>query len=311
MKTRTSERRVKSLARAIAAVFHRAGAGQLCCSILLAGLVACSTTHGTLVDAQLEVFSPEFSKIRDPATVAVFVNWHQGCVFGECDSPRVELHDVAAACIQSGLRRVNPDSRAVAGPEQLRQDSSALVADPRKRGQPDSRFDADLVSRLRQDEIRYGLVLDISRTLGTPNRETTLEPLFDPRTPSLGVWQRGHRPVHVRVEAILIELESRRWLARIRRDFSDVRSYTANVVLVYFIYPVPRFFKASRSSADLSACEEIGVALGNLFSGKQERARLEREGTAVRCRSTSQSSRKIVVGRCSAEQCEAPADLCY
>jgi hypothetical protein len=311
VKTRISERRVKMLPRAIAAVFHRVGAGHLCCSILLAGLVACSTTPGTLVDAQLEVYSPEISEIRDPETVAVFVNWHQGCVFGECDTPRVELHDDAAACIQSGLRRVNPDLRAVAGPAQLRQDTSALLADPRERGQPDSRFDADLVSKLRQDEIRYGLVLDISRTLGTPGRATALEPIPDPKFPSLIVWRRSHRSVHVRAEAILIELESRRWLARIRRDFKDVRGYTAGVVLVNFIYPIPRFFEASHSSAELSACKEIGVALGNLFLGKQGLVRLKRESAVVRCRTTPQGSRRIAVGHCSAEQCKALADLCY
>lgn len=312
MKTRISERRAKMVPRAIAAVFHRAGAGHLCCSILLAGLVACSTTPGTLVDTQLKVYSPEISENRDPETVAVFVNWHQGCVFGECDTPRVELHDDVAACIQAGLRRVKPDLRAVAGPAQLRQDTSALVADPRERGQPDSRFDADLVSKLRQDEIRYGLILDISRTLGIPGEATGLEPILsDPGVPSLVVRRRSHRSVHVRAEAILVELESRRWLARIRRDFKDVRGYTAAVVLVNFKYPIPSGFEASRSSAEVSACEEIGVALGNLFLGKQGLARLERESTVVRCRTTPQDSRRIVEGHCSAEQCEALADLCY
>jgi len=311
MNIRISERRGKRLLGAIAVVICQLRAGHLCGVILAAGLVACSTTPGTLVDARSEVFSPVISKDGDPQTVAVFVNWHQGCVFGECDTPQVELQNQAAACIQSGLRRVNPDVRAIPGPEQLPQDTSALVADPREEGHPDLRFDADLVSKLRKEGIQYAVILDVYRTLGPSAQVTTLKGIYDPKVPSAIVWRQSRRSVRVRAEAILIELDSRRWLARIRRDFRDVRDHTASIVVFYFLYPIPRSFEASRSSAGLSACEKVGEGLGNVFSGQQGLARLETKGTFVTCKTTPQVSRRIAAGQCSGDQCPVLRELCY
>jgi len=312
MKIWISERRGKRLLGAIAKAIGQLRAGHLCGVILAAGLVACSTTPGTLVDARSEVFSPVISKNGDPQTVAVFVNWHQGCVFGECDTPEVELQNQAAACIQSGLRRVNPDVRAIPGPGQLPQDTSALVADPREKGHPDLRFDADLVSKLRKEGIQYAVILDVYRTLGTSAQETELE-LIDTQVPSAIVRRKSRRSVRVRAEAILIELDSRRWLARIRRDFRDYRDHAASFVLLKFLYPIPRFleFEATRSTAGLSACEKVGEGLGNVLSGQQGLARLETKGTFVTCKSSPQVSRRIAAGQCSGDQCPVLAELCY
>ena len=312
MTTRISERRGRLSLGAIAEVTGHFRLGHLCGVILAAGLAACSATPGRLVDAQSEVFSPVISRPGDAKTVAVFLHWHQGCVLGECDTPRVELHDQAAACIQTGLQRVDPDVRAVPGPEQLPQDTSALVDDPREKGDPDPRFNADLVAKLQNNGIRYALVLDISRTLGAPARATGVMTLKDPRAPSPMLWRRSHSSIRVRAEAILIDLDSRRWLARIRRDFKDSRDNAAAVILVGFVYPVPLFFGASQSSAGLNACNKVGEGLGNLFLGEQGLARLQaRTGTFVTCKTTSLGTRRIAAGHCSAGECPVLEELCY
>ena len=149
MKTTISESRMKTLRSMIASVSCRVRLGHIFFSILSVSLVAC-TTSGKLVDAQSELFSPVIGDDRDYKSVAVFLNWHSGCALGDCDTPRVALHDRAASCVQSGFLRANPDFRAIAGPAELRQDTSTLVADPRKHSQPDSRFDTDLVASLRK-----------------------------------------------------------------------------------------------------------------------------------------------------------------
>ena len=311
METRISERCRKILLGAIADCCGRLRLCHFGCFLLTAGLAACSTTPGLLVNAESEVYAPGIEEPDDPQTVAVFVNWHQGCVFGECDAPHAALDEQAAACIQSGLQRVRRGLRAIPGPVQLRQDTSALVPDPRALGHPDSRFDVDLVARLRKSDVRYAVVLDMSKVLGTPARVTGLEPIADPKAPSLVLWRRSHRSIDVWVEALLIELDSRRWLGRIRRDFRDSRDHTAGVVLVNLVYPIPRFFEASDSSALISACQEVGKGLGYLLSGQRGRARLRTENAFISCRTTRQVSRKIAGGQCSGEQCRALKELCY
>lgn len=262
------ERRVNLLLRAIGAVIRRVWPGHLCFSILLAGLVGCSTTPGVLVNARSQVFSPVPSGSDEPKVVAIFLNWYQGCVLGECDTPRAELRHLAAACINSGLQRVNSDILVIAGPVELPQDTSALVADPREHGQADSRFDDDLIENLRKEEVRYAVVLDISRIQGVRGWATRVEPVTDGTVAGLIIERIAGTPIHIQAEAILIDLDSRRWLARIRREFKDSETFMAGVGLPSPKLPIPRF-RASNSSAGLSACEGVGEALGYVLSGQQ------------------------------------------
>lgn len=267
MNTTISGRRLKTLQRMTASVCCRVRLGHFFCAILSVSLAACMTTAGELVEAQSKVYSPVIGNERVNKTVAVFLNWNGSCALGACDAPPLTLHDRAASCIQSGLVRVNPDLRAIAGPVELRQDTSALVADPREHGQPDSRFDTDLVSKLREKEIRYAVVLDISRVWapGPQRKHVDVTASGAEYILLIAVARSAKTPLHARAEAILIDLDSRRWLARIHSDFKDTEIDGAVVILPV---PIPIFLDNS-SSAALSACEKVGEELAYLLSAKR------------------------------------------
>ena len=267
MSTTFSACGMKTLQSMMASVLGRVRLRHVFCSILSVSLAACITTPGELVDSRSKVYSPGIGNDRSHKSVAVFLNWNGSCALGKCDAPPLTLHDRAASCIQSGLQRVNPDLRAIAGPVELRQDTSALVADPREHGQPDSRFDTDLVSKLREKEIRYAVVLDISRVWapGPQRKHVDVTAHGAEYILLIAVARSARTPLHARAEAILIDLDSRRWLARIHSDFKDTEIDGAVVILPV---PIPIILDNS-SSAALSACEKVGEELGYLLAGKQ------------------------------------------
>lgn len=243
-----------------------------CCSILVsyvaigwifAGCLAGCTTQGVLVQAESSMFARINGPDRGHKTVAVFLNWHDGCAFGICETHRLALHDRAAACIQSGLRHVNPEFRAVPGLVELHQDTSALVADPREHGQPDSRFHPTLVASLLTGGIHYAVVVDVSRAQGVRESERWVEGAQY----VFGFGQQEQSTVHGRAEAILVDIKSQRWLGRVRRVFRGTDIHNFGVLFV----PIPLpLVSGSSSSAAIDACESAGEALGQLLSRRPE-----------------------------------------
>jgi hypothetical protein len=228
--------------------------------LLLAFLLAGCTTEGVLIQTESRAYAAADDP-RGAQQVAVFVNWHDGCALGLCEVERLALHQPAAACIESGMRKVDPKFRTVPAPLELEQDTSALIADPRSKGQPDPRFHPQLVSTLRAAGISHAIVVDAARVRGSGSSETRPVGV---QYLALGVGTTERTAVHGWVETMLIDLESQRWLGRARRVFRGTDVGTRGLMLTITLIPLP-FAWSNSSSAATDACISAGEAMGQLL----------------------------------------------
>lgn len=220
-------------------------------------LVGCATPS-----AKIGAKSENFAAVpqRKDATVAVFVNWVDACDAKACRTDRPAEQAAAANCIASGFREAGSQFRAINPEELLRQDTSALVRDPREYGLQDSRLSDELLARLARRGAEFALILDITASIGE-SRATFKAPVADGGVFIFG--KRHDRAVHTRFSGLLVDLSTRRWLARIERIYAGTASMSKGIAMLY-ILPVPYGYSQS-PSAERAACEDLAQSVAGLF----------------------------------------------
>lgn len=225
-----------------------------CCAAL--SLCACSTPS-SLVGRETEIFTD--IQAREATRIAVFLNWAGNCEPDCCAAAREIAQEQMTGCLGVAIRSAGGGFEVLNGGALLDLDTSALINDPRRLGAPDPRFGSSRILELERQGIRLGLIVD----LHTVTRDVRL-----PRDVFAGgdggmvaMGQRSSRAANTSIQALLVDISGRRWLARLEDIYSGREERVAAMTFPFFL----PFVWAKSDSTQMSACESIGRRLGRVL----------------------------------------------
>lgn len=216
-------------------------------------LSGCSTSSA-LVRRSAEIFVDIPSNTA--TGIAVFVNWPGQCEPGTCSSHREQMQEKISKCIADGM---SLDSRTIGifdGGALLDLDTSGLTQDPRKSGSPDARFNDQHLVDLQRRSVSHGLIVDIRST--TREAGVSQGVLFGGEG-GVVIGKASRSNVDTSVQALLVELPNRRWLAKLEAVYSGTEASILGLLVPLVILPVG--WATSNSTLPV-ACEAIAQRIG-------------------------------------------------
>lgn len=192
--------------------------------------------------------------------VPVFVSWYEHCDPRRCDTDGHRAQERLLTCINEGMHRTSVPLTAFSSGHITASQPSALTEDPRAKGHPDSR----LGHAAREAALRAGVKYAVLIEATTLRDERTGTPQYqaDGYSLLLGIWG-GSQPFRVRTlfDAVILDVETQRWVARVRRGYAGNGESSA----AYVLFIVPFAYGETSPKTETLACEAVGEAVGKLF----------------------------------------------
>lgn len=171
------------------------------------------------------------------------------------------------ACLNEGLRRSGAAIVASVGGQIDAVAPSALTEDPRANGQPDTRLSRTAVEAARRRAVKYVLLLEAT-TLRNGNVGGRIR--VDPAEYLIVVGLRQDYSFQERtvLDAVIVDVETQRWVARLRRGEAGAGNESAGVA---FVFPLPILLpivSAETPGTVRKVCESLGEAIGGVLEGR-------------------------------------------
>ena len=194
----------------------------------------------------------------------IFLTWYENCDSRGCDTDRDRAEKRLVECLNEGLRRSRTPLVTYPGGRIDATQPTALVDDPRLRGEPDVRVTSALSESAARRGQKYVVLLEAS-TRRDGRARGGLE--IAPASPTLlvKIGESNAFTERARFDAAIVDAATQRWVARTRRSHSGNGTESAGLVfMIPFPLPFPVFGHTSPETEQAS-CTATGEAIGELF----------------------------------------------
>jgi len=162
------------------------------------------------------------------------------------------------------LRKGHPNLVTYSGGRIQAIEPSALVEDPRLRGQPDARLTPDSRESLKRGDAKYAVLME---TTVRRDRRSGSSFGLEPASPILVGRLGGTSEFteQARFDIAIVDTTSQRWVARARRSHAGNGSETAALAFtIPVLFPLPLFGSVTPAT-ERASCTATGEAIGELF----------------------------------------------
>jgi hypothetical protein len=229
--------------------------------LLLVWLGGC-TTLSQSIPGETDSFAPLTP--NGQARMPIFLTWYENCDARGCDTDRDRAEERLVECLNEGLRRSRTHLVTYPGGRIDSTQPSALVDDPRLRGEPDARVTPALSESVARRGLKYVVLLEAS-TRRDGHARGGVE--VAPASPILMGKIGGSNAFteRARFDAAIVDAATQRWVARTRRSHSGNGTESAGLVFTMpFLLAFPVFGRTSPETEQAS-CTATGEAIGELF----------------------------------------------
>jgi hypothetical protein len=184
-------------------------------------LAGCTTLpHG--LPGETDVLAP-FAP-QGQTRIPVLLSWYENCDPRGCDTNRDRAQERLIECLNEGLRKGHPNLVTYSGGRIEAIEPSALVEDPRLRGQLDARLTPESRESLKRGDAKYAVLMEatVRRDRRSASRFALgpASPIFVGRLGGTSEFTE-----QARFDIAIVDTTSQRWVARARRIHAAVRRH--------------------------------------------------------------------------------------